>query len=56
MIKIKIVAVGSIKEKFFKDAIEEYLKRLSRFVKTEIVEVEEIKIQNKAINFKGRGM
>ena len=47
MIKIKIVAVGSIKERFYKEAIEEYLKRLSRFAKTEIVEVEETKIQNK---------
>jgi len=41
MINIKIVCVGKIKEKYFKDAIEEYLKRLQRFCKLEIVEVNE---------------
>lgn len=48
MIKIKLVAVGTIKEKFLKDGIAEYLKRLSRFAKVDIVEVEESKIQNKS--------
>ena len=38
---IKIVCVGKIKEKYFKDAIAEYAKRLSRFCKFEIVEVNE---------------
>ena len=37
--KISIVCVGKIKEKFYKDAMEEYLKRLSRYCKTEVVEV-----------------
>lgn len=41
MIKYKIVAVGNIKEKYFTDAIAEYTKRISRFAKTEIVEVAE---------------
>lgn len=48
MMKIKIVSVGSIKEKFLKDAISEYLKRLARFAKIEIIEVDETKIQNKS--------
>ena len=48
MMKIKIVGVGSIKEKFLKDAISEYLKRLTRFAKIEIIEVDETKIQNKS--------
>lgn len=39
--KIKIVAVGKIKESFFRDAIAEYLKRLSRFASVEIIEVAE---------------
>lgn len=39
--KIKIVAVGKIKESFFREAIAEYAKRLSRFVTFEIVEVAE---------------
>ncbi len=41
MQKINIVCVGKIKEKFFKEALEEYLKRLSRFAKIEIKEVAE---------------
>lgn len=36
---INIIAVGKIKEKYLKDAIDEYLKRLSRFCKLTIVEV-----------------
>lgn len=48
MMKIKIVSVGTIKEKFLKDAISEYLKRLTRFAKIEIIEVDETKIQNKS--------
>lgn len=39
--KIKIVAVGKIKESFFRDAVAEYVKRLSRFATVEIVEVAE---------------
>lgn len=41
MLKVNIVAVGSIKEKFFKDAIDEYKKRLSRFCVFNIIEVSE---------------
>lgn len=39
--KIYIVAVGKIKEKFFTDAILEYKKRLSKFCELEIIEVAE---------------
>lgn len=38
---INIVAVGGLKEKYFKDAINEYQKRLSRFCKFNILEVSE---------------
>lgn len=37
--KITIVSVGKIKEKFFKDAISEYEKRLSKYCKLNIIEV-----------------
>lgn len=37
--KISILCVGKIKEKFYKDAVEEYCKRLSACCKIEIVEV-----------------
>ena len=39
--KINIVCVGKIKEAFYKEAIKEYQKRLSRFCKFEIIEVNE---------------
>ena len=37
--KITILCVGKIKEKYFTGAIEEYAKRLSRYCKLEIIEV-----------------
>lgn len=39
--KITIIAVGKIKEKYLKDGISEYSKRLSRFCQLEIAEVED---------------
>lgn len=37
--KITILCVGKIKEKFYRDAIAEYAKRLGRYCKLEIIEV-----------------
>ena len=36
---IKIICVGKIKEKFLRDAIEEYMKRLSKYHKINIIEI-----------------
>ena len=41
MIKINIVCVGKIKEEFYRSAVAEYTKRLSRFAKVEIKEIAE---------------
>lgn len=41
MLTINIVCVGNLKEKFWKDAQEEYKKRLSRFCNLNIVELKE---------------
>lgn len=41
--KIIVICVGKIKEKFYRDAIAEYTKRLSRYCKLEIVELEDEK-------------
>ena len=43
---IKIICVGKIKEKFFKDAIEEYQKRISKYTKLEIIELQDINNDN----------
>jgi len=41
MIKINLICLGDIKEKYFKDAIGEYSKRISRFAELKIVELKE---------------
>lgn len=46
--KITILTVGKIKEKFFTQAIEEYKKRLSRYCKLNIVEVADEKTPDNA--------
>lgn len=46
MIKIKFICVGSLKEKFLKDAFNEYKKRLNSFCKFELIEINEHKIKN----------
>ena len=37
--KIKVICMGKLKEKYLKDGIAEYSKRLSRFTKLEILEL-----------------
>ncbi len=44
MIKCKIIALGSLKEKYFKEACAEYQKRLTRFCDLEICEIEPAKL------------
>lgn len=46
MVKINIYCVGSIKENYLDLAINEYLKRLSKYVSLKIIECDEFKIQN----------
>lgn len=41
MLKINIVCVGNIKEKFFNMACDEYIKRLGRFCNINVIEVKE---------------
>ena len=43
--KITILAVGKVKEKFYRDALDEYVKRLSRYCRMEIVEVADEKTE-----------
>jgi 23S rRNA (pseudouridine1915-N3)-methyltransferase len=46
--KITVLSVGKIKEKYLKDAILEYEKRLSRYCKLEIIEVADEKAPERA--------
>ena len=45
---INIICVGKIKEKFYTAAMDEYLKRLSRFAKVTVTEVADEKIPDRA--------
>ena len=42
--KINIICIGSIKEKYFTEAIAEYSKRLSRFCSLNIIELPQCKV------------
>ncbi len=46
--KITLIVVGKIKEKYFTDAVKEYAKRLTRYCKLEIVELEDEKTPDRA--------
>lgn len=46
--KIELLVVGKVKERFFSDAIDEYLKRLSRYAKVSIIEVKDEKTPENA--------
>lgn len=47
--KITLIAVGKIKERYFEDAIREYSKRLSRYCRLEIIQVADEKTPDGAI-------
>ena len=38
---IKIICLGKLKEKYLKEAIEEYQKRLTKYTKLEIIELKD---------------
>lgn len=46
---IKLITTGKIKEKYLKEAISEYTKRLSKYTKLEIIELNDYDFDNKNI-------
>lgn len=50
MLKINIICIGKIKEKYFTDAINEYAKRLSVFCKFSVTELAEERIKSNTPN------
>ena len=46
--KIKLITVGKLKEKYLKDGIAEYIKRIGRFAKVEQVELVDEKTPDRA--------
>ncbi len=52
---IKIICVGKIKEKFYREAILEYTKRLSKYTKLEIIEIPDSPLDDE-INIEGKNI
>lgn len=48
MLTINIICVGKLKEKFFVEAVQEYSKRLSKYCKLNIIELNDESIPNNA--------
>lgn len=47
MIKITFITLGRLKEKYLRDAVDEYAKRLSRYCKLDIIELNPINLPEK---------
>ena len=47
MIKVTVIALGKLKEKYLQEACNEYKKRLSRYCNLEIIELEPIRLSEK---------
>ncbi len=45
---IKIICVGKVKEKYLKDGINDYLKRLTKYHKIEIIEINDSNMEDEA--------
>lgn len=56
--RIKVIAVGKIKENYFNDAISEYKKRLSTMCDLNLIEVKEVNFDdiNRNINNEGKNI
>lgn len=50
--KIKIIALGKIKEKYLKEGIDEFLKRLTPYASLEIIEIQPIEIKDENLTSK----
>ena len=48
MLKVKLITVGTLKEKYWKDAVSEYEKRLKRYAQVEIIELKEERTKDNA--------
>jgi len=52
VMKIKIIALGKIKEKFLKEGLDEFLKRLTPYASVEVVELNPIEIKDENLTAK----
>jgi 23S rRNA (pseudouridine1915-N3)-methyltransferase len=52
--KIRIIAIGKVKERYLLEGINEFLKRLRPFCKIEIIELKDTGLEKEAINISAR--
>ena len=52
---ITVISVGKLKEKYLKQAIDEYSKRLTRYCKIDIIELPDEKTPDNASDSRGYG-
>lgn len=50
MVRVRIIAVGKLKESFFREAQEEYVKRLRGYIDLEIREINDVPCPEKAVH------
>ena len=50
MVHINIICIGKLKEKYLKEAQEEYIKRLSKYCDIEIIELNDEQLPSKINN------
>ena len=46
--RIQVICIGKLKEKYWTDAVNEYMKRLSKYCDIEILELKESRLPDKA--------
>ena len=44
MLEVKLICIGKLKEKYWRDAVQEYAKRLSAFCRFQIIELNEARL------------
>ena len=44
MLEVKLICIGKLKEKYWRDAVQEYAKRLSAFCRFQIIELNEARM------------
>ena len=44
MLEVKLICIGKLKEKYWRDAVQEYAKRLSAFCRFQIIELSEARL------------
>ena len=56
MLEVKLICIGKLKEKYWRDAVQEYAKRLSAFCRFQIIELNEARLPKAILAAAGRSV